>query len=345
MTLNEIAEQSIDKTSKTNIILDSQVLTTLMACGRLTDFRFNHNLQSLNGKSNSLECGSVVHKFLETYYGCQINGIKRSEAIGFGLAAAELYIKGCPTCTGFTPAHMIDGEMTTTIRDGHVCNEDCKTKPPCGHRINDFPGIKNTPAESEGYKIGWKHVLTTCEEYSDYYKNEYWVPLEVEVVKSKVLFEDDEIRILWKAKLDLITDTNQGILPVDHKTMKQRRNTTKLNNQFKGQCLIMGTRNVIINKVGFQKTLPPAEKFERAPISYSAPVLIEWQSQILPYYAYKLIEYNETGYWPPNYNNCENKYGDCVFRGVCESDPEMREEEIKLNFYVGPEWNPTNEDE
>jgi hypothetical protein len=55
------------------------------------------------------------------------------------------------------------------------------------------------------------------------YRNDYWVPLEVEVVKARILYEDEEIRILWKAKLDVIFDTNQGIYPCDHKTSKQRR--------------------------------------------------------------------------------------------------------------------------
>jgi hypothetical protein len=167
--------------------------------------------------------------------------------------------------------------------------------------------------------------------------------LETEIVKGKVLYEDDEIRVLWKAKLDLVSDTNQGIYPVDHKTMKQRRETISLNNQFKGQCLIQGTRGVFINKVGFQTSLKPEEKFERKIIPYSEPRLLEWQSETLPYYAKLLLMYVESGHFPPNFTHCENKYGNCAFLKVCESDPAMRETEIKKLFMVGPEWNPTNE--
>jgi hypothetical protein len=289
------------------------------------------NLQSIKGKSNSIECGSIVHTFLENYYKCLIQGLDKKKAVGFAMAAAETYIQGCPHCTDFVPH---------TKEDGTVIN-----KPECGHKVNDFPGVKNTPPESEGFKTGWKFALSTCEAYIEHYKNDSWVPLEVEVVKQRILYEDDEIRVMWKAKLDLIADNNQGIYPVDHKTMKQRRMTSSLNNQFTGQAIMMGTRNVIINKIGFQKTLKDNERFERELVSFSAARLLEWQGEILPYYAKLLLMYAETGYFPPNYSNCEGKYGPCAFTGVCSSDPSMREDELKQGFIVGPEWNPTNEDE
>jgi hypothetical protein len=328
-TINEIPLEEIVEVpqyGKKNIILDATIFTTLMNCGRLADFRFNHNLVSLGGKSNSLECGSIVHKFLEVYYGGITKRLSKEQAKGFAFAAAEMYIQGCRGCADFTPTP----EMP---------------KPECGHKPDEFPGVKNTPKDNEGYKTGWQWVLDTCDQYSIFYRNDHWVPLEVEIVKSSVLYEDDEIRILWKAKLDLVADTNQGIYPIDHKTMKQRRDTVSLNNQFIGQCLIMNTRNVFINKIGFQATLKPEEKFTRPPVSYSAARLFEWQSETLPYYSKLLLMYAETGHYPPNYTACEGKYGNCAFLKVCESNPDMREEEIRQSFTVGPIWNPTNDED
>lgn len=322
--LQEIVE--IPTYGKKNIILDATILTTLMNCPRLSDFRFNHNLVSINGKSNSIECGSIVHKFLEVYYKAIINRIPREQAFGFGITAAELYIKGCPDCTRF-PEGMVKPAG----------------KPVCGHQPNEYPGVQNTPKDNEQNRTGWQWVLDTCDQYHKFHKADHWVPLEVEVVKARILYEDDEIRILWKSKLDWVVDTNQGIYPVDHKTMKQNRQTTSLNNQFMGQCIIMETRNVIINKIGFQTTLKPEEKFIRQPVSYTAERLFEWQSETLPFYAKLLLMYAETGHFPPNYTSCDGKYGACAFKKVCESNPSMREEELKLNFTVGPEWNPTNE--
>jgi hypothetical protein len=329
-TINETAIDTVVESilgGKKNVVLDATVLSTIMNCPRLADFRFNHNLQSIGGKSNSLECGSTVHVFTEYYYKSIIQGVKRDQAFGFGIAAAELYIRGCRGCADFVSTVEVP-------------------KPLCGHKPNEFPGLKATPKDSEGYKTGWQWVLDTCDQYHRHYINDSWVPLEVEVVKGVVLYEDDEIRILWKAKLDLTADTNQGIYPIDHKTMKQNRPTNSMNNQFIGQCLVMKTQNVIINKIGFQTTLKPAEKFIRQPVSYSTSRLLEWQGEILPFYAKALVMYAETGHWPPNFSNCEGKYGNCSFyEHVCSGDPEMREQNIKQHFMVGPTWNPTNDED
>jgi hypothetical protein len=312
---------------KKNVVLDATVMTSLMNCGRFADLRFNHNLVSIKGKSNSLEVGSIVHKFLEVYYGTIIQGLKKEDALGFGMTAAELYITGCKHCTDFIPS------------------EEQK-KPTCGHKPNDYPGVRNThkePLPNRPYDIGWQWALDTCQQYHEFYRSDHWVSLEVETVKSAVLYEDESLRILWKAKLDWVVDTNQGIYSVDHKTMKQRRDTVALNNQFIGQALIMKTRGVFVNKVGFQKTLKPHEKFTREIVPYSSESLLEWQGEILPYYANLLLMYTETEYFPPNYSNCDGKFGNCIFMDVCKSNPSMREEELKINFKVGPEWNPTND--
>lgn len=310
-------------TEKKNIILDATTLSSLMSCGRLTDLHYNHNLRSVNGKSNSLECGSIVHKVIEVYNKKLIEGMKRHDAIDKGMNAGQLYIDGCPTCAGF---------------------KETDSRPSCGHEVDEYPGVQNTPelSEPKSFKIGWKWVLETCVQYFDHYRNDSWVPLFVEEVKGDILYEDDVVRVLWKAKFDLGVDTNQGIFPVDHKTMKQRRDSNSLNNQFMGQCILMKTRNIIIDKIGFQTTLKPDEKFIRAVVSYSADRLIEWQSEILPYWAYQMLEYTESGYWPPNFTHCENKYGNCIHIGTCSSDRNMREEELKLHFIVGTKWNPMN---
>jgi hypothetical protein len=187
-------------------------------------------------------------------------------------------------------------------------------------------------------------ALKTSEEYLDFYKNDFWIPLEVECVKGAVIYEDDEIRILWKAKYDWIVDTTQLITSVDHKTMSQRRDTLTLNNQFMGQCVLLGVRSMFVNKIGFQKSLKPEEKFTRLMINYTNDQLVEWQSTIVPYYAKLMLMYQESEYWPPNFTHCENKYGFCTFKDVCSSDRNMREETLKQFFEVGKKWDVTNDE-
>jgi CRISPR/Cas system-associated exonuclease Cas4 (RecB family) len=199
------------------------------------------------------------------------------------------------------------------------------------------PEITNTSDEDRAW------ALQTYRDYQEYYRNDHWVPLEVEKVKGELVYEDDEIRIMWKAKFDLIADTNQGIYPVDHKTMKQRRDTINLNNQFTGQCLLMKVRTMFINKIGFQKSLKPNERFTRVPINFSFDRIEEWRTVILPYWAKMMLMYDETGFWPPNFTHCENKFGFCQFKEACTADRNMRETILGQYFKVGEPWDITND--
>lgn len=325
---------------KTNVVMDATSLSSLMSCGRYYDIRFNHRLISNRGKSNSLEVGSLIHKVLEVFYQHQIAGLGRKEAIGHALTAGQMYILGCPKCANFEEVHQV---MEPSDAHEHVCNELCVTKPTCGHDIDEYPGVTNTPELSKSFEVGWRFALETCEKYFEFYKNDAFIPLSCEHVKGEVLYEDDEIRVLWKAKFDLIIDTNQiGIVSMDHKTFKQRRDKSTLSNQFLGQCVLLKSRNVIVNKIGLQSSLKIEERLTREVISFSADRLIEWQSEILPYYAYRYIQYAESEYWPPDYTHCDTMFGPCMFKQVCEADRGMREEVLRNNYATAPLWDPRN---
>jgi len=307
-------------TPKKNVIMDATTLSSLMSCGRYHDLRFNHRFIPMKGKSNSLEVGTLIHKVFEVYYKHIIQGFPRNTAIGQAMAAGQLWVTGCASCSDLT-------------------NE----KPSCGHEAGEYPGAQNTPEENQDKNIGWKFALKTCEEYFEFYKNDAFIPLAAEIVKGEVLYEDDEIRVLWKAKLDLLIDQSQiGVLSMDHKTFKQKRNKSTLSNQFLGQCLLLKSRNVIVNKVGLQTSYKIADRLSREVVSFSADRLDEWQSEILPYYAYKYIQYAETGYWPPDYTHCDTMYGPCSFKEVCEANRNMRVELLRNDFQLAPVWDPTN---
>jgi hypothetical protein len=282
---------------------------------------------SVRGKSNSLEVGSLIHKVLEVYYQHKIDGFPTNTAIGNALTAGQLYVMGCPHCSHFEPS-------------------DTQLTPACKHEIEEYPGVMNTPEDSSGYVTGWKFALNTCEQYFNFYKNDAFIPLFVETVKGQVIYEDDEIRVMWKAKFDLGVDTNQiGIVSMDHKTFKQRRDKSTLSNQFMGHCVLLKSRNVIVNKIGLQTTLKIEERLTREVLSFSADRLKEWTEETIPYYAYKYIQFSETGYWPPDYTHCDTMFGPCPYKGVCESDRNMREEELRLNFIKAPIWDPTNKED
>jgi hypothetical protein len=305
--------------AKAKVILDATLLTSLMSCPRKADLRFNELLVPIDGKSNSLECGSLVHVILEYFNKGKMAGLGRNDAIELGFAAGRTYIAGCKTCGN--------------------------AEAPCTkHKDNDWTGMVNTPEESDRKFTGWKWVLSTMEQYFDYYHNDSFITIAAEEVRGEQVYEDDDIAVIWKAKFDEIVDTEIGLVPRDHKTMKQNRDTLTLNNQFIGQCLLTKSRTIVVNKIGFQTSLKPEEKFIRASISYSADKFAEWINDILPYYARMLVAYTQAGHFPPNFDSCEGKYGMCNYlTNICEVDRGMRDSNKLIYFKKGRMWDINND--
>jgi hypothetical protein len=105
----------------------------------------------------------------------------------------------------------------------------------------------------------------------------------------------------------------------------------------------MKVRTMFINKIGFQKSLKPNERFTRVPINFSFDRIEEWRTVILPYWAKMMLMYDETGFWPPNFTHCENKFGFCQFKEACTADRNMRETILGQYFKVGEPWDITND--
>ena len=302
---------------KQYLVLDATMLSTLMACPRLADFRFNQNLVLKEGKSNSLEVGSLVHIVLEFFNKSLIAGKNRQDAIEIGFIAGHEFLRG-----------------QYDVTNSYLRAQD------------DYASEKFiAQEESDKYNLGWKYVFATLNEYFDYWRNDSFSIVAAEHVDTKTIYSDDEMEIGWKAKFDLIIDMNTGMMPVDHKTMKQRRDANSNNIQFMGQCFLTGARCMMINRIGFQSSLKAHEKFERVIVNYTADRLDEFANEIVPYYARMLLAYNEANNYPPNFTHCENKFGACDFyrHDVCNSDRRMREETLKIYFKIGKPWDPQNE--
>ena len=289
---------------KHNVILDATVLTSLMACERYIDFRFNKNLIPASGSGNAIEAGLVVHKILEEYAKAIIEGTHRIAAIQTGMEA------------GNTLAATLSSIPQDNIKD------------------------KNGKLK----EIGYNWIVETMHQYFKRWQNDSWTPIAAETVKRTMVYEDDDIRVLWVSKLDRLVDTfKDGVMPLDHKSMKQNRNPILLNNQFMGQCIAAQSVRMCVDKIGFQQSLKPEDKFLRQIMNYNREQLAE-QIETIGYYAKYLVSLNQHGYYPPRFIYCD-KYNGCIFRHVCESLPSDRERMLKLHFRVGDEWNPASNEE
>jgi hypothetical protein len=273
------------------------------------DLRFNHNLVPIGGMGKPIEMGGMTHRMLEAYYLSKRAGNHPDENLGAAIKIGTLYIEGCAEC--------LAGNCTV-------------------HK-DSFKGLENITIE-DAY---W--VLQSMREYHERWKNDSWATLEVEVVKGAVIYEDDNISLMWKAKIDWLVDNLEGIFSVDHKTMSRQNDPLTLNDQFMGQVILTKQNKMFVNKFGFQKSLKPEERFERVAMNYSDARKTEWIKEVAGY-AYDIIDCQRSGQFRHNFTSCLRAYGPCIFRRVCEGEPNDRTrlltEQFKINDKV---WDITND--
>ncbi len=194
-----------------------------------------------------------------------------------------------------------------------------------------------------------EEVVFHTVEYLKHYEGEKWTPLYVEKPFTTVLYENEEdnLRVVYEGIVDLIVDTNtsSGEAVVDHKSSRRNQDSTYigLSNQFKGYSFCLEIDTMIINKIGFQKTLNPSQRFTRIPISYDKSTLEEWKNETI-WWAQQLAFYLETNTWPMNHTSCD-KYSGCVFNKGCIHEPgESREWIWQTEYEVGKAWSPQERD-
>ena len=223
--------------------------------------------------------------------------------------------------------------------------------------------IAGAIAEGRKQALPMQLSITTAEEdvrqFKEnilYWQRDGWRILEVEQSFSKILYErpdelDSEgrviregLRIVYEGIIDLIVEhpSPHGIYIVDHKTAQRRSTAHKLSNQFMGYCWALEMNQIIINKIGFQKTIPAAERFQRQFITYERELIKEWVQQAV-YWIHVLVGYMDQNYFPPNFTLCD-KYSGCIFTQVCCTIPQVRDFKLQSHYYQGEPWSPHTRD-
>ena len=191
-------------------------------------------------------------------------------------------------------------------------------------------------------------IVKSFREYCMRWKDDVWIPIAVEAPFSLVLHEDEELRIVFNGKMDLIVENplQEGKrFIVDHKTGSRNKQPISLTNQAQGYCVAGQTAYFIINRFGFQKTLPPEKKFVRHSIQFNRAVLDEWKYWTV-YRAKMIHAYIKAGVFPPDYTQCD-KWSGCEFLPICDGEPQAREWKKGADFRVKerPELYATDEEE
>lgn len=188
-------------------------------------------------------------------------------------------------------------------------------------------------------------VLNTLADYFKYRRHEKMIVLEVESPFSVVIYEGEDlmgnpIKILYEGKIDLICDENNERVVIDHKTTSVNFEPIDLKVQFLGYHWATGLK-VIVNRIGFQKTLRPEDKFKRFPMKFE-PAVVEAFTKFVVQKSLEWALYLEANTFPQNFASCQTTYGPCTYINICRY-PTLREETERFEFEQGPEWDVFSE--
>lgn len=196
-------------------------------------------------------------------------------------------------------------------------------------------------------------ILFHAVEYFKFYEGELWIPLHVEKPFAVKLYEseEDNLRVIYDGIVDLIVDTPQGILGVDHKKAGRMLDggSLQLANQFKGYAYALNMRHFVVNEVGVQKTKKPKDRFIRHTLLYSDDIIEEWRKNAI-YRAQELAFFLKNNTWPQNYTGCkmtpDGQYSiPCNYQEICKTDPGTSREFVKAEFFTEkPVWSPQTRD-
>jgi len=280
------------------ITFDASILNVIQNCFRKAQYSFIYNLQP-HEKEESLEKGELMHKMLEPYYG-MLGPQKYDGPVWQELISAGIEPRGNP--------------VERAIEAGMY-----------------FSTKLQIPLEVS------EEVIKQFRDYAEFYKNDIWHPLAVEEVGSKIIHEEDDLQIIYNFKIDMIAEKGEIIAPFDHKTGRQRKDPLSLSNQFIGFCYGLNCNHIVMNKIGFQKTLTPAERFQRFVFNIDNARINEWRNDAI-WWIKRYAECIESDNYPMNLTSCD-KYSGCIFKRICESDPGSREYKLVRDFSTVEKWD------
>ena len=155
--------------------------------------------------------------------------------------------------------------------------------------------------------------------YVEHRINDRWHTIEVEQPFSKILYEDDNLIIVYEGKVDLITEIEQdGVTIVDNKTGGRDRHIPETNNQIIGSCWAFGVNKFLINKALRVKDDP-----FRRDIYYALPEQKdEWVKDTI-HNVRRIIHYIDNDYFPMQRSQC-GVFGNCRYLKACKAPPSAR---------------------
>lgn len=185
-------------------------------------------------------------------------------------------------------------------------------------------------------------VVDVMEEYYDYWRVEDQ-NLRIQAVEQPflyLLYEDEEVKFHLAGKIDLIySDNRYENVPMDHKSYDRDSEVLRMSNQFKNYAYAIRSKYLFVNRIGFQKSLKPHEKFKRVPLSYDDLALEEWKNNVVKVMFHYLRCAAEDS-WPMNETSCDKYHRRCEYYEVCDSSgKEAKLYKLHNNYITVEPWD------
>lgn len=187
-------------------------------------------------------------------------------------------------------------------------------------------------------------VIKTFHQYAEYYRHDGIQILGIEETFSFVIYEDDELIVLYEGKIDLHAEfPNIGPTVMDHKWRAVKADYSPLDNQFIGYATHTKSNLVYVNEVGLQKSYTPDVKFRRVPVMIGEGVKERWLKNTINWA--KILDFNiQNNVWPQSHLKTAplgiTQCVKCQYERICnsQSDEEMNRK-IQDYFHLGEKWD------
>jgi PD-(D/E)XK nuclease superfamily len=187
-------------------------------------------------------------------------------------------------------------------------------------------------------------VVKNFHEYTDYYHYDGIKILGVEESFSFVIYEDDELIVVYEGKIDLHAEFPVlGVSILDHKWRSVKGDYIALDNQLIGYSIAVNSNLVYINEVGLQKSYPPEKRFRRIPVPIGDGVKERWLKNTI-FWA-KILDYSiQTNVWPQSHLKTPpaglSQCVKCQYNRICNSENEEEMlRKVQDHFHIGERWD------
>lgn len=289
--------------------VDSQIVSAMGLCPERYRLEHVEHWRPFD-KAKALERGSVLHHMVKIYRLGKMSGVDVKQHAAL---VEQCILKGrvAASATNHIDVQMFEEEDVPTFKD---------------------------------YILKWQY--------------DGWEILEVERPFTKQLYEDDipivlkgavypGLIILYEGVIDAyVKDPRIGKVVVDTKTESRKSYPYILSNQFQGYEWGFGVP-VIVDKVGYQSSLPSNEKFRRLEHRSGEHAIAEWREDVISLIKVAIGWHNilhEGGRLRKERTSCD-KYSGCIYQKVCQVPEESRAYKLQAFFFKDEAWDPYSRDD